>query len=193
MPIIETLGLILTSSTAKSVAKFLYEKIDEYIHNKLGNKPSDEVAKLKNEVEELKTKMEAKDQEQITPAEVEALKQKVIQIEKSQSPLPANIVSGEIFQKWSEMSELDDEDQALLVRKQLEVLLDKANELAIKDRKRFEIQDVCASLDINLRKLKDARNNVRRRGLRADQDEEERREYLLKNTISLARDVLKAY
>lgn len=191
--LLETLGLILTSSTAKSVAKFVYEKVDEYVRDKLGNKPPDEVGKLKKEVEDLRDKLESKDRDDITSTEVEELKRKIKQIEQGQSLLPANVISGEVFQKWSLQETLDTEDQALLIMRQLEVLLDKAGELGIKDRKRFQIQDICASLDFNIRKLKDVRLMVRRNDLRSDKEEEEKRELLLRQIIFQARDLLRGY
>ncbi|MGH7902015.1 MAG: hypothetical protein ACRENZ_09795, partial [Thermodesulfobacteriota bacterium] len=185
MPIFETLTLILTSETAIGVAKFLYEKVEGYVREKFGNKPPDEdkVIQLKKEIEDLKDRIESKGKGEIPLADVEELRERITQIEKNQTPLPSTIISPDIFQKWTEEGELDVEDQALIIRKELEILLDRADDLGIKDRKRFQIQDILSSINVNVSKLKSARMKARISPLPEYTIEEERREILLNNTI----------
>lgn len=140
MPILETLSTVLNSAVAASVAKFLSEKIVEYIRDKYGNSPPEEMVKLKKEIESLKNQLETKDREEITAAQVEGLKQTIIQIEQNRGLLPPVIISGNAFQRWSEKEELSVVDQALIAKRQLEVLIDKAHELGIGDQKRFQLQ-----------------------------------------------------
>jgi hypothetical protein len=191
--ILETLGVLLTTETAGSVAKFLFEKVEGYIREKLGGNAPTEIENLKTQVKELKEKLEAKSREEVTVSEVEELKQTVQQIEQTKTPVPANIISAEIFQKWSEKDNLDPIEQALIVRRQLQVLMDKAVESGINENKRFEIQDTAINIDQKIRNLKEAKRTARLTGFRDDRDEKEKTEMLLRRNIIQARDLLRGY
>ena len=193
MPLIETLGILLTSATAKTVAKFVDDKISEYIRQKLGNKPSPEIAAMKKEIEGLKQQLEGKELDKVTADEVEELRKKVVQIEQKQSPLPAEIISNEVFQRWSEKDQVPVEDQALLVVRQLEVLIDKAAELVVPDQKRFQLQQLAATIQENREDLENARFTARLSGSRTDKDQEKSLGILLRKNIYQARDFLKGY
>lgn len=193
MFILETLSLVLTSETAKSVARFLYEKVGEYVSDRFGDNPSEEVERLEKEIEDLKNKLESKDSNQVTQNELDELKEKVTRIEQKDSPLPPEIVSGEVFQKWTEKGNLDFEDQASIVMRQIKVLMDKAGELGVNEQKRFEIQQVFSSLGVNLKNLKEAKWTARLSGLRSDKEDGTRMEMLLVRNIHQARDLLKGY
>ena len=195
MAFLETIGLLLTSQTAGSVAKFLYEKVEGYIREKLGGKPSGEVENLKKQVEELKNKLEAKEKDDVTASEVEELKQTVERIEKNESPVPANIISPDVFQKWSEDKNNvpDVEDQALILRRQLHVILEKASELGIKDKIRFRIQDLTVSIEQKIRNLKEYRQELNYNdNLKNRERVDETERSLAKNLLS-ARDILRGY
>lgn len=193
MPLIETLGLLLTSATAKTVAKFVDEKISEYIRKKLGNKPSPEIEAMKKEIESLKQQLEAKAASQITPDEVELLRQKLQNIQAQHTPLPAEIISIEVFQRWSESEQAPVEDQALIVVRQLEVLIDKAGELGVPDARRIQLQQLAAAIQENREDLENARFTARLTGSRADKDQEKSLGILLRKNIYQARDFLKGY
>ena len=203
MPILELLGgtliTIVSSETAKSVAKFLWEKVDpvltETINETFGsNAPDDdEMVTLKSEVQDIKEKLESMDQEDITAEDLNTLKQTIEKIEQSQTPVPSDAISGAVFQKWSERSDLDDEDKALLLKKELELILDNAEELKLKDSKRYEIQDVHSSIVLNIRRLKKAVKEARGKDDILLNQQINRQEELLKNSIWLARDLLKGF
>ncbi|MGI9533887.1 MAG: hypothetical protein ACR2NW_02955 [Thermodesulfobacteriota bacterium] len=199
MPVIETLSLLVASETAKSLAKFLWEKVDPIISETIksrfgGNKPDDnELSKLKTEVKELKDRFDSIDVKDLTSEDVEELKQKFEEIEQNQTPIPSDAISGEVFQQWSERSDLDDEDKALLLKKELELLLDKAEELQLKNSKRYEIQDVHTSIVLNIRRLKEAVKEARGKDDILLNQQINRQEELLRNSIWLARDLLKGF
>lgn len=193
MPLIETLGILITSATAKTVVKFVDEKISDYIRQKFGNKPSPEIAAMKKEIEDLKSKLDAKEKNDITTAEVDELRVKVTQIEQMHSALPSNIISGDIFQAWSEKGELDIEDQALIIRKQLEILMDKAGALGLKPEKRHRIQDKATSIIVTTKNLRESREKARDSDLTKDKEEVVRLERLLQNIVFQSRDLLKGY
>lgn len=193
MALLETLGIILTSETAGSVAKFLYEKVEKYIREKFGNNPPDEVEDLKNQVEELKNKLETKEKEDVTNSEVEEVKKTVRKIEQTETQVPAEIISPEVFRKWSESDELDIEDQGIIARRQIQILIEKSNELNIKASKQFEIQDVAANIDRMLKNFKKARLDARLSGLRDDEEKEGKLEMQLRRNIFHANNLLKGY
>lgn len=192
MPVIETLTLLATSATAKSVAKFLFERIDNYVSEKFAGKAEGEVAQMKQEVADLKYKLEAKSDEDVTQSDLDELKAKLSEIEKDQSPLPADIVSPAAFQKWSE-KDLDVVDQAIIMQKQLEILVDKAGELKMPDMKKFQLQQLTATLQQNITDLKEARFTARLTGMRDDREREKSLGILIRKNIFQARDFLKGY
>lgn len=192
MPLIETLGVILTSATAKTVARFIDDKISEYIRQKFGGKATAEIAALKKEVETLKQQLEKKSADNITDDEVEALRKKISQIELKQSPLPAEIISNEVFQKWSE-KEAPVEEQARLAARQLEVLIDQADAVGIPTQKRLQMVDVAAAIMANCEELEQARFTARLTGSRADKEQEKNAAIQLRKNIYQARDFLRGY
>ncbi|MFQ5584238.1 MAG: hypothetical protein ACE5GL_07370 [Calditrichia bacterium] len=192
MPVIETLTLLATSATAKSVAKFLFERIDNYVSEKFAGKAEGEVARLKQEVEDLKYKLEAKSDEDVSQSDLDELKATLSEIEEDQSPLPADIVSPAAFQKWSE-KDLDIVDQAIIMRKQLEILVDKAGELNMPDMKKFQLQQLTATLQQNITDLKESRFTSRLTGMRDDREREKSLGILIRKNIFQARDFLKGY
>ena len=193
MPLIETLGIILTTATAKTVARFVDEKISDYIRQKFGNKPTPEIAAMKKDIENLKQQLEAKDPGKVTADEVEELRKKVNLIEFKQSPLPADIISNDLFQKWSEKDQVPVEDQAMLVVRQIEVLIDRAGDLGVPDAKRFQLQQLAATIQENCGDLAGARFTARLSGSRADKDQEKNLGILLRKNLYQARDFLKGY
>lgn len=193
MPLIETLGILITSATAKSIAKFLDEKIGDYIRQKFGNKPSPEVAAMKKEIEGLKQQLETKEADKVTPDEIQELRKKLNQIESQQSPLPAEIVSNEVFQKWSAKDQVPVEDQAMIVVRQLDILIDRAGEVGVPDQKRLQLQQIAAAIQENRDDFKNARFTARLTGARADKDQEKNLGILLRKNIYQARDFLKGY
>jgi len=193
MALLETLGIILTSETAGSVAKFLYEKVENYIREKFGNKSPDEVEELKTEIEELKNKLESKEKEDVTESDVEEVRETITHIEKTESQIPPEIISADVFKKWSESDELDVTDQALIVRRRLQILMDKAAELGIKENKKYEIQDTAVNIDQKISRLKQAVSTARLTGFRDDKEEVEKTEMLLRKNIFQAKDLLKGY
>ncbi len=183
---LEILGTILVTSTAKSVIKFLDEKVAEYISKKFGNKPPADVETLKKEVEELKVKLEAKEKDEINQTDVEKLRKTITEIEQKQSYLPDKIISDSIFQEWSE-KKLDPEDQAPIVIRELEMLLEKSRELKISEGKRWDIRKIINAIDLNLEDINKARTDVET-GF-ADPQELRKYKMYLKQSIFAARDV----
>jgi hypothetical protein len=193
MALIETLSIILTSATAKTVAKFVDEKIGEYIRHKLGGKPSAEVAKLQTDIETLKKQLEAKEKDEVSAAEVNELMARVTQIEQMHTTLPPTIISGEAFQSWSERGDLDIEDQALILRKQLQMVMDRSAELGLKQEQRYRVQDKASSIIVTMKNLREAREKARDTDLNKDKEEVVRLERLMQNLVFQTRDLLKAY
>jgi|GEM_PF-4125227 len=194
MALLETIGVILTSQTAGSVAKFLYEKIEGYIREKFANKKApDEVEKLKAEIEELKNKLEAKEKEEVTESEVEEVRQTISHIEKTETPLPPEVISPDAFRKWSEAGDLNVEDRALIVLRQLHLLLEKAPELVIKDRDRYKIQEMTASIEQKLRNHKRDLFKYEQTPSTKNREMVEETESLLTKNLLMANDILKEY
>ena len=190
MAILETIGLILTSETAGSVAKFLYEKVEGYIREKLKGNKSSEVENLRNQVKDLKDKLASK--EKSSESEVEELKQTIQKIEQTNT-VPAEIISVDIFKKWSESNELDLVAQAILVKRQLEILYDKALEIGVNDKKRYQIQSKIAIIGQQSELFRDAQSKAADTGSRDDEQERDRIDRLLRENLIRARDLLRGY
>lgn len=193
MALLETIGIILTSETAGSVAKFLYEKVETYIREKFGNKSPDEVEELKSQIEELKNKLEAKDKEDVTESDVEEVRNTIANIEKTETPVPSEIISADVFRRWSESGNLNVEDQALLIRRQLYILLERAAELGLKERDRFKVQDITVSIEQKLRNLKRDVYKYEQTPNTKNRELMEETESLLGKNLLMARDIIKAY
>ncbi len=195
MVVLEILGSIIATSTAKSVIKFVDEKVGEYISKKFGNKPlPDDIEALKKEVQELKEKLEVKKRDEINQGDVEQLQKTITKIEQKQSYLPDKIISNSIFQEWSTREEGDVEDQAPIIKKELETILNRTRELKISDRKRWEIQDMIIAVDMNLKEMTEAKREAKKfRGLVSAEQKAKEAEIGLRSTIFEAANYLKPY
>lgn len=193
--VLEILGTILATSTAKSVIKFVDEKITDYVNKKYGNKPPGDIEVLKREIEELKGKLDTKEKADITQIDVEDMKKAIIKIEQRQSSLPDAIISDSNFLEWSDrkLEENDLEDQAPIVRKELEILLAKTKELKISEKNRWRVQNIRVAIDMNLNEMLDARGWTEMRHLTADEEKAKLAEIALRNTLYEARNTLKPY
>ncbi len=192
--VLEILGAILATSTAKSVAKFLDEKLTEYVNKKFNNKPPVDIEALKTEVEQLKEKLEAKKKDDITQTDVDELQKTVMKIEQKQNSLHDAIISDSILQEWSLRKERDVDDQAALVKRELEVILDKAKDLKIAEKKRWEIQDILVAIEMNLKEMVEAEKKARKYpGLVSAEQKAKEAEIGLRNTIFEATEYLKPY
>lgn len=167
MPIFESLVALLTSSTAKSVGKFLFQKIDGYLKKKYGAITEEEKAELERQLEELKRirdQIESKIETPtgVTQNEVNDLKQRVVDIEELQKKkiLPEVLISPELFDKWRVGEPI--EDQAFIVKKQLDVLIDKCIQMRVRETKRWELEEVSNNLEMYVNSLIEARRKARK-------------------------------
>lgn len=196
MALLETIGIVLTTKTAGSVAKFLYEKVEGYIQDYLKGKNDIETGDIKQEAEnlkDLKDKIESKGDEEATDSEVEELKETVQRIEQNKSPIPAIVISPEVFQKWSENENLDIQEQAVLEIQKLQVLRDKAVEFSIAEKKKDQIRNILVIIEQQKDELKEIRERYDSTGFQDDKFEARRIENLLRGNLYKARDLLKGY
>ncbi len=192
MVVFETLASMLATTTAKSVIKFLDEKVAEYINKKFGGKPPSDIESLKKEVEELKVKLEAKESTELTETDIEEVSKAVTKVEQKQKSFSETIISDSMFREWSE-TKLYVEDQAPVVKRELEMLINKAKELKISERKRWDIQDMIIALDMNLNDMIEAKRRVRKFRLTSDEEKSRAAEIALRDTIFEARNFLEPY
>lgn len=191
MVFFETVTALLSSGTAVSVAKFVFEKVMDYIKDKPEQETSKDILELKNEMEILKNQLESKDREEISNDEVNQLKEKVEKIEQGKVFLPKELVSANEFKKWSEKEDLDIEDQAYILAKQMEILLDKSDEFGLKDQKKFQLNQLAATIKTNLDTFREARFTAQLSGLSSDKQEQIKLETLVRKNIFQGRDYLK--
>jgi len=192
MVFFETVTAILNSGTAVSVAKFVFDKVIDYIKSEPAKEASPDIVELKNEIEVLKNQLEAKDRDDISDAEVNQVKEKIEKIEAGQSSLPREIVSTEEFKKWQEKEDLDIEDEALILMREVEYLIENANEMNLKDQKKFELNQLAATIGVNLKGYKEARFSAQLSGLSSDKQEQIRLETLVRKNIFQVKDYLKS-
>ena len=190
--VLEILGSILATSTAKSVIDFVDDRISEYISKKFGNKPPEDIEALKKEVKELKTKLETKEKDDITQTDVEDVNKTIMKIKQKQSSLPDIIISDSIFQAWSERK-LEIEDQALLLKRKLELLIDNSEELLIKGINFQNIKEMIETIDISLSEMSEAKRRARRFRLTSDEEKARAAEISLRDTIIDAGIFVKPY
>lgn len=167
MPIVESLVALLTSSTAKSVGKYLYQKVDGYFKSKHGALAAEEKATLERQIKELKRinneiQNKIKGKTEVTQKEVDDLKHRVIDIEELQKKkkLPEVLISPKLFEQWIEKEDL--EDRALIARRELDVLIEKALEMGVKETKRWELEEVSNNLTMFINNLRKARRQLHR-------------------------------
>lgn len=187
----EILGSILATSTAKSVIKFLDDRVAEYIGKKFENTPPRDIEALKKEIEELKLRLEAKEDYEVSQTDVEEVNSTLSKIDQKQISLSDKIISVSIFQEWSK--NLDIEDLAPILNRELNVLVDKAKELKISDKKRYEIQNLINALFMNYNDLITARRQFQMTLLPAYDQQAKLSEIALRNTIQEAKNYLKFY
>jgi site-specific recombinase XerC len=192
MVFFETITAVLNTGTAVSVAKFVFEKVMDYINNKPAKEASPDIVELKNEIEVLKNQMEAKDREDISEAEVSQIKEKIEKIEIGASSLPREIVSADEFKRWLEKEDLEIEDEALILKRELEYLIENANEMGLKDQKKFELNQLASTIGVNLQGFKEARFSAQLSGLSSDKQEQIRMETLVRKNIFQIKDYLKS-
>lgn len=146
---IEIITSLLATSTAKAIAKFLDDKVGEYISKKFDDKPPSELGTLKREIEELKTSLQDKKSTEVSQVDIQEISNAIAKIEQRQSSSSDKIITDSIFLDWSN-NKLDIESQALIARKELEMLLDSASKLKISENKRWDIRQIMSAIDLNL-------------------------------------------
>jgi len=194
--VLEILGSIIATSTAKSVIKFVDEKVADYVSKKYGNKPPEDIETLMKEVEELKGKLDAKQKDEVTQTDVEEMRKSIIKIGQRQSSLPDTIISDSSFLEWNDMKlgvEMDIEGQAPIVRREMEILLAKTKELKISEKNRWRVQNILVAIDMNLNDMKKWIEMFQMQPLSVYDDKAKLAEIALRNTLYEARNTLKPY
>lgn len=183
---LEIVASMLATSTVKAVTKFLDEKVAEYVGKKFGNNLPEDFESLKKEIEELKINLDAKESAEVSQADIEEVNKTITKIEQKQNYSSDKIISDSIFLEWSE-NKLDIEYQAPVVKRELEMLLDKAKELKISENKRWDIRQIISAIDLNLKDSIDARLKYEL-GL-VGHEEVRKYEMSLRQSIFAARDL----
>ena len=186
----EILGAVLVTSTAKTVIKFLDEKVADIVNKKFGNKPPGEVEALKKEVEELKAKMDSKKESDIVQTDIEEIRNTITKIK--QKSLPDAIISYSSFQEWGEKN-LSIEEQVPIAASELEMLISKAKELDISDEECTEIQDIKVAIPTNFKAMKEAKRMYRLFHLEEYEQKAKAAEITLRGNIIMAEDYFKNY
>lgn len=190
--VLEILGTILATSTAKSVIKFVDEKITDYVSKKYGNKPPDDIEALKKEIEELKVKLETKEKDEITQTDIDEINKTIAKTKQKQVLLPDTIISDSIFQEWYEKN-LDVENQVPIVIKKLEKLIDAAKELNISEEHRLIIQNYKTIIQVDIKEMIEARRKARMFRLTVYEEKAKGAEISLRSNILDAENLLKPY
>ncbi len=128
---LDIVGSIVATSTVKTVAKFLDDRIAEYIGKKFDNTPPGDYDALKKEIEKLKIELESKDNNKISPSDIVQVNNAIIKIAQKQSSSSDKIISDSIFLEWSRKEERNLEEQAHIEEKKLEMLANNAKTLKI--------------------------------------------------------------
>jgi hypothetical protein len=142
---------ILASSTAQAIIKYLDHQLGDYIGKKYPKEAPEnsealkDFKALKEEIQEMKTKLASAE---ASKADVEKIRNTIINIEKKQSTSSDNIGSNLSFLIWSE-KKLAIEDQAPIAERKLQMLLDETREPRINIEKRLEIEKYMALIDTN--------------------------------------------
>lgn len=194
--VLEILGSIIATSTAKSVIKFVDEKVADYVSKKYGNKPPADIEALVKDVKELKEKLDEKQKDEVTQIDVEEMRKSIIKIGQRQSSLPDTIISDSNFLEWNDMKlrvEMDIEGQAPIVRRELEILLSKTHELKKSEKNSWRIQNILVAIDMNLNDMKKWIEMFQMQPLSIYDDKAKLAEIALRNTLYEARNTLKPY
>jgi hypothetical protein len=164
MAFLGSLVAFLSSSTAKSMSKFIYGRLEAFINSKTMNLPAPDKAKLKSQSDELKTInnniQNMPQNETVTERDIENLKKKIVEIEDFQKKkkLSEVLISPELFENWIENEAI--EDRALIAHKRLDVLVDWCLKNKIKETKRWQIENVSNNLAMFTSNLRKARETL---------------------------------
>jgi len=196
MPIFESLVALLTSSTAKSIGKYLYQKIDGYLRSRYETIPAEEKVALEKKIEELKRindeiKNKTETDTEVTQDEVYHLKQKVDEIEglQKKKELPEVLISPELFQEWIRGEDI--EDRAFVAKRELDVVIDKARKMGAKQRKLWDLEDISNRLVMHVDSLREARRELRKDPNRfTAQQKEMEAKIAIDNNLGLAKEAL---
>lgn len=176
---------LITTSTVPTIIKFGLDQLDKLINRKF-EKDDKNIEQLKKSLEPYITLKEIKD------SDLEYLKEDIILLFNKIEQNDKHMISNENFRRWTE-SNLEDEELAILVKNELEFIINKAFELNIRNKRRREIEDIADSLELNLKRLEKARRDYRISGTYKNEEEVEERELILKRTIREARALIEKY
>jgi hypothetical protein len=163
MAFLGSLVAFLSSATAKSIGKFLYDRIEAFVSAKSSSLNAQDKAKLKTQSDELKTinnNIEANKNQTATEKELSDLREKIEELEQFQKKrkLPEALISPELFENWIEKEPI--EDKALVAHKRLDALIDWCIKNKIRESKRWEIEEVSNNLAMFTSNLREARKNL---------------------------------
>lgn len=188
---------LLIAKTATSVVNYVANRLSKWFQKKSGNEPeAKELEKLQEEIEELKksTKKEKEMHEEVPETEVNKLRDTINKIDIIQKQNDMDLISNKDFGKWImkvyKGGDMESEDLADIIRKELDLAIEKSREMGVSDIKRRELEDVAISLRLNVKYLKNERSKARQLGLSMDDEKVKNRERILEQSLYEARGLI---
>jgi hypothetical protein len=194
--------LEITAPIAVTVGKYLYHAVkkwwDKRGENDQAKKNESIISNLLKEIEVLKHNLESKAKEEIGSEDVNLVKQKVLEVRSLENVMKEDVTSMKAMSAWADTSlekatGTDVEELAEFYMYRLRNLIDNANELGLKRKKKEELQELLVSIDVNANKFLEAEKKAKLRPTPENKGAYADTEYTLKDTLEYARDVLRQF
>ena len=191
---------IVASTTAPTVVRYLSNKVNNWLGDKIENKSNDltqDLTKLRTEIDQIKSEIDTKKdkQEELTDSDIRRLSEMIHRLNSVQKLNRVNMISNEDFTDWSikqrKEEKIRSEDLAFVIERELEVLIAKSGSggLLLSNDTRRRLQDMAVALKINAEVLEEEKSKPSM-GLRIDEERIREQRRLLDLNIYQAKDLL---
>ena len=194
IPLVE----LLVSGTAPVVVKYLTSKINGWLNKKIekGDHQNNAlISNLKQESDNLEKEIENKKEnnQTISDDDIKKIKELITKASTIQKNNDVESISENDFTNWSinlrQQRQLESEDVALVITKQIDSLIEKYRGDPLYNNKRRKLEEMSVALKINLKYFKEAKEKPGI-GLKMDSDEVKNLERVLDQSIFEAKNII---